>query len=160
MTIYFGISFNVNGTEVTKYIFVNNIFIHFIRYNNASYKIDDIDWTMNPESTFTNSKGETMSFIDYYKRQYQIDIQDRKQPLLVNRPTLKKRGVAEAEADRVVCLIPGMLCFYEKNRANCRPAPLFIDATPDYIVLDRRNIQELVNKAFSLKNSIDLSPFK
>ena len=56
---------------------------------------------MNPESTFTNSKGETMSFIDYYKRQYQIDIQDRKQPLLVNRPTLKKRGLAEAEADRV-----------------------------------------------------------
>jgi len=76
------------------------------RYNNASYKIDDIDWSMNPESTFTNSKGETMSFIDYYKRQYQIDIQDRKQPLLVNRPTLKKRGLAEAEADRVVCLIP------------------------------------------------------
>lgn len=71
---------------------------------------------MNPESTFTNSKGETMSFIDYYKRQYQIDIQDRKQPLLVNRPTLKKRGLAEAEADRVVCLIPGMLCFDEKNR--------------------------------------------
>ena len=71
---------------------------------------------MNPESTFTNSKGETMSFIDYYKRQYQIDIQDRKQPLLVNRPTLKKRGVAEAEADRVVCLIPGMFCFDEKNR--------------------------------------------
>ena len=50
-----------------------------------------------------------MSFIDYYKLQYQIDIQDRKQPLLVNRPTLKKRGLAEAEADRVVCLIPGML---------------------------------------------------
>ena len=73
---------------------------------------------MNPESTFTNSKGETMSFIDYYKRQYQIDIQDRKQPLLVNRPTLKKRGVAEAEADRVVCLIPGKLCFDEKNSAT------------------------------------------
>ena len=80
---------------------------------------------MNPESTFTNSKGETMSFIDYYKRQYQIDIQDRKQPLLVNRPTLKKRGVAEAEADRVVCLIPGMLCFDEKNRANAANINLF-----------------------------------
>ena len=83
---------------------------------------------MNPESTFTNSKGETMSFIDYYKRQYQIDIQDRKQPLLVNRPTLKKRGVAEAEADRVVCLIPGMLCFDEKNRANAANIIFFLGA--------------------------------
>ena len=69
-----------------------------------------------------------MSFIDYYKRQYQIDIQDRKQPLLVNRPTLKKRGVAEAEADRVVCLIPGMLRFDEKNSANSANIKFFLGA--------------------------------
>lgn len=74
------------------------------RYNNASYKVDDIDWNKSPESTFTNSKGETLSFIDYYKRQYQIDIQDRKQPLLINRP--KKKGLSEAEADITICLIP------------------------------------------------------
>jgi len=74
------------------------------KYNNLSYKIDDINWDMNPESTFTNSKGETMSFIDYYKKQYGIDIADPKQPLLVNRPT--KKGLTEAEADRTICLIP------------------------------------------------------
>jgi len=74
------------------------------KYNNLSYKIDDINWDMNPESTFTNSKGETMSFIDYYKKQYGLDIADRKQPLLINRPT--KKGLTEAEADRTICLIP------------------------------------------------------
>jgi len=74
------------------------------RYNNASYKIDDIDWKMNPQSTFTTAKGETINFIEYYRRQYQIEIQDFKQPLLINRP--KKKTVSEAEADRVVCLVP------------------------------------------------------
>ena len=94
---------------------------------------------MNPESTFTNSKGETMSFIDYYKRQYQIDIQDRKQPLLVNRPTLKKRGVAEAEADRVVCLIPGKLCFDEKNSANME---FILGAEMNFIARIKGDIQD------------------
>jgi len=75
------------------------------RYNNASYKIDDIDWTMNPESTFTTASGETISFVEYYKRQYQIEIQDPKQPLLINRP--KKKALSEAEsADRIICLVP------------------------------------------------------
>merc|ERR1719483_1979096 len=85
---------------------------------------------MNPESTFTNSKGETMSFIDYYKRQYQIDIQDRKQPLLVNRPTLKKRGLAEAEADRVVCLIPDIIYLYPRLSSLLR----YFDIRPSYRV--------------------------
>lgn len=74
------------------------------RYNNASYKIDDIDWGSTPESTFATAKGETISFIEYYRRQYQIEIQDPKQPLLVNRP--KKKGITEGEADRIICLVP------------------------------------------------------
>lgn len=76
----------------------------FSRYNNASYKIDDIDWGSTPESTFATAKGETISFIEYYRRQYQIEIQDPKQPLLVNRP--KKKGITEGEADRIICLVP------------------------------------------------------
>lgn len=59
---------------------------------------------MNPESTFSTAKGETITFIEYYKRQYQIEIQDAKQPLLIHRP--KKKGLAEGEADRIICLIP------------------------------------------------------
>jgi len=74
------------------------------RYNNTSYKIDDIDWNKSPKDTFTSARGETISFIEYYKRQYQIEIQDHGQPLLINRP--KKKGLAESEADRVICLIP------------------------------------------------------
>ena len=54
------------------------------RYNNKSYMIDDIDFTSSPKSSF-ESKGEPITYIDYYKRQYNIDIKDLNQPLLVNR---------------------------------------------------------------------------
>lgn len=82
------------------------------RYNNNNYRIDDIDWSMNPMSTFTTSKGETISFYDYYKSQYRIEIKDKNQPMLINRPKkATQRGKrAEAGEDRVISLVPE-LCF-------------------------------------------------
>lgn len=74
------------------------------RYNNMSYKIDDIAWDKSPKDTFVNARGERMSFAEYYKKQYQITIQDEQQPLLINRP--RKKGMSEIEADRIICLVP------------------------------------------------------
>lgn len=37
------------------------------RYNNKTYRIDDIDWDKNPRNTFTTPQGE-VSFVDYYRR--------------------------------------------------------------------------------------------
>jgi aubergine len=63
-------------------------------YNNKTYKIDDIAWDRTPMDTFDKKNGESISFIDYYKKQYEIRIRSEKQPLLVNSPTVKdiKRG--------------------------------------------------------------------
>lgn len=88
-------------SEVEKALLGSSV---LTRYNNTSYKVDDLDWTKSPKDTFTTSRGETISFVEYYKRQYQIEIQDPNQPLLINRP--KKKGLAEAEADRIICLVP------------------------------------------------------
>lgn len=54
------------------------------RYNNKTYRIDDIVFEQNPLSTF-NCRGEIISYVDYYKKHYDIVIQDRGQPLLLNR---------------------------------------------------------------------------
>lgn len=54
------------------------------RYNNRTYRIDEILFDKNPQSTF-ECQGMTMQFIEYYKKQYNIDIKDKGQPLLVNR---------------------------------------------------------------------------
>lgn len=36
-------------------------------YNNKFYRIDDVDFSTSPESTFKTKSGNE-SFIDYYKR--------------------------------------------------------------------------------------------
>ena len=59
-------------------------------YNNKSYRIDEIDFASSPQSKFTDSKGQEHSFVEYYKRQYNIDIKDKGQPLIISKA--KKRG--------------------------------------------------------------------
>ncbi|GFQ87053.1 hypothetical protein TNCT_471201 [Trichonephila clavata] len=59
------------------------------RYNNKTYKVDDVAWDMNPTSTFTTSDGSEISFVDYYKKSYDIQIQDLNQPLLINKAKKK-----------------------------------------------------------------------
>ena len=108
------------------------------RYNNMSYKVDEIAWDKTPQDTFTNAKGENVSFVDYYKNQYGLEVLDPKQPLLVSTYILhimkfhgiflffikkifnsfffvvlqvsrsKKKGLSEGEVERIICLIPGI----------------------------------------------------
>ena len=40
---------------------------------------------MSPNSTFVGRNGEEITYTEYYKTQYGIDIKDKKQPMLVNR---------------------------------------------------------------------------
>ena len=37
------------------------------RYNNRTYRVDDIAWDKNPQSTFVDHTGKAITFIDYYK---------------------------------------------------------------------------------------------
>ncbi|XP_018573756.1 piwi-like protein Ago3 [Anoplophora glabripennis] len=77
----------------------------FTRYNNKTYTVDDIAWDMSPVDTFPTRDGKSISFVDYYKQQYNIVIRDVTQPLLINRKNLKVSGSSE-KVERMVCLIP------------------------------------------------------
>ncbi|XP_067557331.1 piwi-like protein 1 isoform X2 [Pseudorca crassidens] len=61
------------------------------RYNNKTYRIDDIDWDQNPKSTFRKADGSEVSFLEYYRKQYNQEITDLKQPVLVSQPK-RRRG--------------------------------------------------------------------
>lgn len=78
------------------------------RYNNKTYRIDDIDFDSSPKDKF-QMKDETISYIEYYKRQYNIEIKDKNQPLLVNKLERRVSGKQEKEEIRF-CLIPE-ICF-------------------------------------------------
>lgn len=76
------------------------------RYNNKTYRIDDIMFDQNPTMTFMSSnRQQQISYVEYYKQQYNITIHDLKQPLLIHR---KERRVAGQDKPQEVmmCLIP------------------------------------------------------
>ncbi|XP_037634959.1 piwi-like protein 1 isoform X1 [Sebastes umbrosus] len=90
------------------------------KYNNKTYRIDDIAWDHTPNNTFT--KGDTdISFKNYYKTQYNLDITDGNQVLLVSH--VKKMGPSGGPTPGPAMLIPE-LCYLtgltDKMRADFR----------------------------------------
>lgn len=53
-------------------------------YNNRLYKISKIDWTKTPADTFHHEGlNREVSFAEYFKTQYDREVKDMHQPLLV-----------------------------------------------------------------------------
>ncbi|TNM90204.1 hypothetical protein fugu_004438 [Takifugu bimaculatus] len=77
------------------------------KYNNKTYRIDDIAWDHTPSNTFT--RGETnISFRDYYKNQYGVEITDGNQALLVSH--VKRLGPSGSPPRGPAMLLPE-LCY-------------------------------------------------
>ncbi|XP_063820686.1 piwi-like protein 1 isoform X3 [Pseudophryne corroboree] len=72
------------------------------KYNNRTYRIDDINWDFTPEQTFKKSDGSEISFMDYYRSQYNKPITDLKQPAIIHNPKKVKAGLPSGP----VLLIP------------------------------------------------------
>lgn len=91
------------------------------RYNNKNYRIDDIAWKISPSSSFTNSKGESITFEKYYQIQYQIDIEDMQQPMLIHRPKrVTQRSQRKKDGTPTeICLVPE-LCYLTGLSDNLR----------------------------------------
>lgn len=63
------------------------------KYNREIYRIDDVDFEKNPKFEFTSRKEKkSISFVDYYKEKYSVEIREMRQPLLkhVDRRTQKE----------------------------------------------------------------------
>ena len=56
------------------------------RYNNKTYRIDEIAWDKHPDDEFDYKNGEKLSYVKYYADKYNKSIRDPKQPLLVSMP--------------------------------------------------------------------------
>lgn len=60
-------------------------------YNNKTYYVNDVDFTLNPNSTFTLRNGETTTYVDYYRQKYNITIRHMNQPMLISSPKERVR---------------------------------------------------------------------
>ncbi|XP_074065237.1 piwi-like protein 2 isoform X2 [Macrotis lagotis] len=75
--------------ECTK-LLVGNIVI--TRYNNRTYRIDDIDWNKTPKDSFIMSDGKEITFLEYYSKNYGITVKEEDQPLLIHRPSERQNN--------------------------------------------------------------------
>lgn len=97
------------------------------RYNNKTYRIDDVDFSMNPQSTFHLRKEDRdISYMEYYSKRYQVTIRSATQPLLVSRPS--RRDVNRGD-DQPIYLIPelcGMTGLSDDQRSSQNLFTLYV----------------------------------
>ncbi|XP_066193197.1 piwi-like protein 2 [Sylvia atricapilla] len=75
------------------------------RYNNRTYRVDDIDWDKTPKDTFTLASGQEITFVEYYSKTHGITIRELDQPLLVHKPKEKLMPQGKRQLD-LVLLVP------------------------------------------------------
>ncbi|XP_034243669.1 piwi-like protein Siwi [Thrips palmi] len=97
------------------------------KYNNKTYRIDDIDWDSNPNHKF-KFRDEEITYAQYMSRKYQIEIRDLKQPLLVSKA--KARDV-RAGMSEIVNLIPEV-CYLTGLTDNMRADFRLMQALAQY----------------------------
>ena len=78
-------------------------------YNNKTYRIDDIAWEMKPADSF-DKRGVPITFVDYYRVQYNIRIKVANQPLLVSKPKLSAKDKAMGKKEPGFILLVPELC--------------------------------------------------
>ncbi|XP_015269670.1 PREDICTED: piwi-like protein 2 [Gekko japonicus] len=118
--------------ECTKQL-IGSIII--TRYNNNTYRIDDIDWNKTPKDSFTLFNGKEITFVDYYSNNYGITVRELDQPLLIHRPAERKNP-------------PGKL---QKGEILLLPELSFLTGIPEKMKKDFRVMKDL-------SQQINLSP--
>ncbi|XP_063680134.1 piwi-like protein 1 [Bolinopsis microptera] len=95
------------------------------RYNNSTYKIDDVLFDMKASHEIELRPGYKISFIDYYKNKFNLTIHDADQPILLSRK--KQRDTNGNDKEIQIHLVPEV-CYLtglsEQESTNTR-TPLF-----------------------------------
>lgn len=141
------------------------------RYNNKTYRVDDIVFDQKPSDTFPHHEGP-ITYVDYYKKQYNIDVKDKNQPLLLSRQELRISGEKE-KREYVFCLLPelayltGLDDKMRKNYIVMKDLAAYTKLTPYQRVLSYKKYVENVNTTPEAKNilsqwglSLDPEPYK
>jgi len=73
-------------------------------FNNKTYRVDDVDFRLNPISVMHRPDGEILTYKDYYDKVWNYQVADDYQPLLISRP--KKRQQRRAAGSDHIYLLP------------------------------------------------------
>ena len=88
------------------------------RYNNKTYRIDEIAWDKKPTDEFEGKNEEKTSYMKYYETRYNRKISDVKQPLIISMPKVRE---VRSGVGGPIFLIPelcNMTGLSDEQRAN------------------------------------------
>ncbi|KAM9391511.1 piwi-like protein 1 [Pholidichthys leucotaenia] len=122
------------------------------KYNNKTYRIFDIAWDHTPNNTFR--RGETdISFANYYKTQYGLEITDGAQVLLVSK--VKKRLPDGRTIEEEIMLVPEF-CFLTGLTDQMRKDVRMMRDFSEHIRLTPEQREGRLNKFMStIQNNAD-----
>lgn len=76
-------------------------------YNKIVYRIEDVNFNLNPASTFFDKRNNRdVTYKEYYHTRYSLDVTDQKQPLLLVIQNNQRRDAAAGGDDHQIYLIP------------------------------------------------------
>ncbi|KAF2879557.1 hypothetical protein ILUMI_26606 [Ignelater luminosus] len=87
-------------------------------YNNRTYHIDDVDFNTNPNSTFSKRDGTSISYRQYFRERYNLNITNNEQPMLVSRAKQREIRAGMAETVYLVPELCRMTGLTDQQRAN------------------------------------------
>ncbi|XP_016658527.1 piwi-like protein Siwi isoform X1 [Acyrthosiphon pisum] len=122
------------------------------RYNNQTYRIDDVDENSNTQSTFKKRDGSSISYIDYYREKHKINLSNHQQPMLVSKK--KKSFQIEGDECELVYLVPE-LCTLTGLTQKMRDNRFLMT---DLAVYTRVGPSERINKYNSFINRVLTTP--
>lgn len=94
---------NANWQEKLKKGVIGTIVM--TKYNNKTYRIDDIQFDKSPATTFKLKDGSEVSYAQYYQKNYNITIKDMKQPILIHLEKVRVSGEVE-KREMMLGIIP------------------------------------------------------
>ncbi|XP_060844789.1 piwi-like protein Siwi [Rhopalosiphum padi] len=123
------------------------------KYNNVTYKIDDVDENSNPCSEFIKKDGSKMTYMQYYKEKWNLLIRDGKQPLLIskNKRSIRQFGVEDTLVYLVpeLCIMTGITDTMRNNFALMKDMAVHTSVNP------KERTDKLINFANRLLNTPD-----
>ncbi|KAL9704330.1 hypothetical protein quinque_007848 [Culex quinquefasciatus] len=126
--------------------------------SNKTYTINDVDFSMTPESTFETKTGP-ISFLQYYRDRYNVTISDRRQPMLISRA--KARDI-RAGMPELIILVPELSRITGLSDENRRDFRLMRDlAGHTRLSPDRRivRLEQINDRLKKCKDSADIFRF-
>lgn len=119
------------------------------RYNNKTYRVDDIQWNESPGSTFRMNDRD-VSYVEYYKSHYDIDIMKDDQPLLINREERRVSGQAEKQSFEIalipeLCYLTGITDTMRDDQKLMRDIATITRVTPEQRMFAYRKFCDNVN---------------